>query len=89
MAIFSEFLEQSVLFMDNAYRANLEVVLKRCEEMNFGHKILIASLEVYKAKIEATKKLPVPSNVKTLRSFLGHVVFYLRFVRGFSQIARP
>ncbi|XP_038882199.1 uncharacterized protein LOC120073419 [Benincasa hispida] len=54
-----------------------------------GHKVSKADLEVDEAKIDVIAKLPPPANVKTLRSFLGHVGFYRQFVRGFSQIARP
>ena len=37
-------------------------------------------LEVDKAKIEVIQNLPLPSTVKDLRSFLGHVGFYRRFI---------
>jgi hypothetical protein len=30
-----------------------------------------------------------PTNVKGIRSFLGHAGFYQRFIQIFSQIARP
>ena len=32
---------------------------------------------------------PTPKCVKDIRSFLGHVGFYRRFIRDFSAIARP
>jgi hypothetical protein len=40
-------------------------------------------------KIEVIEQLPPPTNVKGIRSFLGHVEFYQRFIQNFSQIARP
>jgi hypothetical protein len=44
---------------------------------------------VDKAKIEVIEQLPSPTDVKGIRSFLGHVGFYRRFLQNFSQIARP
>nr|GEW33919.1 reverse transcriptase domain-containing protein [Tanacetum cinerariifolium] len=34
-------------------------------------------------------KLPYPTTVKGVRSFLGHVGFYPRFIQDFSKITRP
>ena len=33
--------------------------------------------------------MPPPSSVKGIRSFLGHTGFYRRFIKDFSQIAKP
>jgi hypothetical protein len=44
---------------------------------------------VDKVKIEVIEQLPPPTNVKGIRSFLGHAGFYRRFIQNFSQIARP
>ena len=46
-------------------------------------------IEVDKAKIEMISKLPSPTNVKTVRQFLGHVGFYRRFIMDFSKISSP
>ena len=42
-----------------------------------------------KAKVELISNLPTPKCVKYIRSFLGHVGFYRRFIIDFSAIARP
>src|SRR6187397_142294 len=59
------------------------------EGIVLGHKISHKGIEVDKAKIEVIKKLPPPVNVKGMRSFLGHVGFYRRFIKDFSLIAKP
>jgi hypothetical protein len=40
------------------------------------HVISERGIEVYKAKVETVEQLPPPTNVKSLRSFLGHARFY-------------
>ncbi|GJW30864.1 reverse transcriptase domain-containing protein [Tanacetum coccineum] len=46
-------------------------------------------LEVDKEKISIISKLPPPTNIKGIRSFLRHAGFYRRFIKDFSKIARP
>ena len=59
------------------------------EGIVLGHRISVRGIEVDKAKIEAIEKLPPPSSVKGIRSFLGHAGFYRRFIKYFSRIAKP
>jgi hypothetical protein len=39
--------------------------------------------------LETVQQLPPPTDVKSLRSFLGHVGFYRRFIKDFSKITKP
>nr|GEW71613.1 reverse transcriptase domain-containing protein [Tanacetum cinerariifolium] len=74
--------------------AHLVLNWKKChfmvkEGIMLGHKVSETSLEVKKEKIKVISKLSPLTNIKGIRSFLGHAAFYRRFIKDFSKIARP
>ncbi|GJS14288.1 reverse transcriptase domain-containing protein [Tanacetum coccineum] len=74
--------------------AHLVLNLEKCyfvakEGIVLGYKVSGAGLKVHKAKINVISKLPPPTNIKGIRSFLGHAGFYQRTIKDFSKIARP
>nr|GEV53421.1 reverse transcriptase domain-containing protein [Tanacetum cinerariifolium] len=59
------------------------------EGIVLGHIISKNEIEVDKAKVDVIAKLPHPTTLKGIRSFLGHAGFYRCFIKDFSKIARP
>ncbi|XP_070050740.1 uncharacterized protein [Nicotiana tomentosiformis] len=97
MAIFTNIVEDIMeVFMDDFsvvgnsfdnFLRNLKRVLQRC--IVLGHLVSSKGIEVDRSKIDVIEKLPPPTSVKAIRSFLGHAGFYRRFIKGFSKIANP
>ncbi|GKE30701.1 reverse transcriptase domain-containing protein, partial [Tanacetum coccineum] len=80
-AIFHDMVEDFMeVFMDD-----FSVV----EGIVLGHKISGAGIEVDRAKINVIAKLPYPTNVNGVRSFLGYDGFYRRFIKDLSMISKP
>ena len=54
-----------------------------------GHIVSKTGMEVDPSKVNIIKELEYPKNLKQIRSFLGHVGFYRRFIQNCSKIAKP
>nr|GEW28884.1 reverse transcriptase domain-containing protein [Tanacetum cinerariifolium] len=58
-----------------------------CKEgIVLGHKISKSGIQVYRAKVDVIAKLPHPTNVKGVRSFLGHAALKYLLIK---QDAKP
>ena len=91
---FDNCLENLRVVLARCEETNLVLNWEKChfmvqEGIVLGHRISARGIEVDRAKIEAIEKLRPPSSVKGIRSFLGHAGCYRRFIKDFSQIAKP
>jgi len=59
------------------------------EGIFLGHHMSCRGIEVDKNKVKITTLLPAPMKQKDIRIFLGHVGYYMRFIKEFSKIASP
>ena len=91
---FEDFLRNLEIVLQRCQDKNIALNWKNChfmviEGIVLGHKIYVAGLEVDQAKIVVIKTLMSPTTMKGIRSFLGHVGFYRKFIKDFSKISRP
>lgn len=73
---------------------NLSLNSEKCymmmeEGVVLGHYLSSFGIQVDPAKIAIINTLPTPVKQKDVRSFLGHAIYYRRFIKDFNQLATP
>ncbi|KAJ8770395.1 hypothetical protein K2173_015009 [Erythroxylum novogranatense] len=91
---FDECLTNLTKVLERCIESNLVLNYEKCHFMVdkgliLGHIVSSKGIEVDKAKIGVIKSLPYPTSIQEIRSFLGHVGFYRRFIKDFSKITQP
>lgn len=96
--VFSQTFEQHLAHLDLLFQklrdANLTLKPEKChfalEKVKYlGHILSKNGIQVDKEKTKAVDEFPVPTNQRSLRSFLGLCNYYRKFVFKYSQIAAP
>jgi transposase InsO family protein/predicted aspartyl protease len=80
--------------LERLREAGLQASLKKCEfhvvtTKYLGFIVTPEGIKVDPAKIEVIRFWQTPSTVRGVQSFLGFCNFYRKFIRGYSQVAKP
>ena len=60
------------------------------EQINFlGHIVSKEDVSTCPQKVQAEQDWPIPETIHDVKSFLGFVGYYRKFIQGFSSIAKP
>src|SRR6185436_2035906 len=91
---FEEYLKRVQEVFDRLHTAELKLKPSKCyffkKKLSFlGHVIDAEGVSTDPAKIEKVKNYPVTKTVTQVRSFLGLASYYRKFMKNFSEIAKP
>lgn len=91
---FDETLERLEEVLRRLQGANLKLKPKKCilfqKEVSFlGYRVNASGILPEPDKIECIQSIPEPRNLTEVRSFLGFLGYYRRFIKHFSARAAP
>jgi len=98
LLIYTETVEEHVALvrqvMERLKKAHLCVSIKKSSfnqrEVEFlGYKIFDRGISRTSTKVEEIRAWSMPENVIDMQTFMGFANFYRRFIKGFSEIAKP
>lgn len=96
--IYSTSLQEHIVklrkIFDRLRQTNLKVTLDKCEFLKkevlyLGHTITKDGLKPNDDKIKAVLQFPLPKTPTEIKSFLGLVGYYRKFIKDFSKITQP
>ncbi|GAX78391.1 hypothetical protein CEUSTIGMA_g5833.t1 [Chlamydomonas eustigma] len=90
----AEHLQHSKLVLEAFDRCNLKVKLPKCSFATsstrfLGYLVSSQGLAADPKKTAAVADWPLPSDITSVRSFLGFTGFFRRFIRDYAKIAAP
>jgi hypothetical protein len=91
---FQEALQNLEKVLKRCIQAHLSLSTEKCHMMMsegivLRHFISSQGIQVDPSKIQVIKNFPTPKTQTEVRSFLGNVGYYKRFINFFSKIASP
>ena len=91
---FEEHLEHLQVVFERLRAANLKLKVGKCvflqEQVKYlGHTISRQGIAPDVSKVEKVQHFPVPTDVLTLRQFLGLASYYRRFIKNFAAVSSP
>ena len=91
---FTEHLENLWEVFGRFRQANLKLKPEKCflassEVLYLGYVVSREGISADIQKVEAVRSFPRPTNLTSLRSFLGLASYYRRFIPNFSTVASP
>ena len=87
--IFSDTQEEHLKRLEAVFQSISKCFFFREEIEYLGHVVSGKGVATNPKKVEAVTKWPTPKTVYDVRSFLGFVGYYRRFIKDFSKIAKP
>lgn len=96
--IFSTSLQEHLQRLEAVFKrlrkANLKIQLDKTEflrsEISYlGHVITPEGVKPNPDKIQAILEYPIPTNTRQIKSFLGLLGYYRRFIRDFAKVTKP
>ncbi len=86
--------ERLLKVLDRLQEYGLKVSIDKCQfcqpKVNYvGHVVSAAGVSPDPEKVKAVINWKMPTDLKSLRSFLGFCGFYRRFIKNYSAIVRP
>lgn len=91
---FEQHLERLDVILEKIKAAGLKISPKKCKLLQpqvkfLGHLVQEKGISPDPAKTKMVDTWPQPKCVREVRSFLGTVSYYRKFIRGFATIAKP
>lgn len=98
MVIFSTSLQQLIGHLKSVFdklaQANLKLQIDKSEFLKkeieyLGHVVTADGIKPKPEKLETIKEFPIPQTKKEIKSFLGLLGYYRKFIRDFARITKP